>query len=449
MRVEVETLPNCISNLKIEVPAEQVKQEWEAIASDFAHHARIPGYRPGKAPKRVVETKFRKEIQDELTKKLVGKSYREAIKSKQLRVVSLTELEDVEFTDDRSMRFRATVVTAPEFELPDYHSIPVQLPSTEVRDEEVNAALERLRDQAGEFIDVPERALAMGDFAVLDFTGTVAGQPISELAPGASKNLHGGKKFWLHLAPENFLPGFCEGLVGQAVGEIRTLRIDFPAEFPVAELAGKTAEYAVTLNEIKQKMLPPLDDEFAGKLVPDKSLAEVRELLSQQIEREKLQGLERAKEAQVIAFLIERVQCELPVELLRDETRRVLANLVQANRERGVPDEALKSNEKELIEVAGRRSHERVKSSFILHRIAEQEKLEVLPEEVEQRIAREAAQFDTTPEKLRKRIIENDQMNGLVDEILLAKTLDLLKSNVSVSPIAEPDASGAPAEPIS
>src|SRR5947208_4795024 len=144
MKVEVETQPHCVATLKIELPPEQVTQEWDAIANSFARQARIPGYRPGKAPRRVIEAKFRKDIQDELTKKLVSKSYQEAIAEKQLRVVSLTNLEDVEFGDDRSMRFRATVVTAPEFDLPDYKNIPVELPSAEVKPEDIDEAIERL-----------------------------------------------------------------------------------------------------------------------------------------------------------------------------------------------------------------------------------------------------------------------------------------------------------------
>src|SRR6267143_6002652 len=141
MKVEVENQPHCVATLKIELPPEQVSKEWDAIASSFASQARIPGYRPGKAPRRVIEAKFRKDIQDELTKKLVSKSYHEAIAEKQLRVVSLADLGDVEFGEDRSMRFRATVVTAPEFEVPEYKNIPVQLPETAVTEEEIETAL--------------------------------------------------------------------------------------------------------------------------------------------------------------------------------------------------------------------------------------------------------------------------------------------------------------------
>ena len=176
MNVQVENQPHCVATLRIELPPEDVAKEWDAIANNYAHYARIPGYRAGKAPRRVIEEKFRKEIQDELTKKLVSKSYHEAIAEKQLRVVSLTNLEEVEFGDDRSMRFRATVVTAPEFEFPDYKSIPVQLPDVKVNEADVDATVERLREQAADFIDVPERGLEMGDFAVIDFEGAIEGK---------------------------------------------------------------------------------------------------------------------------------------------------------------------------------------------------------------------------------------------------------------------------------
>jgi trigger factor len=239
MKVEVEKQPGSVSTLQIELPPEEVTKEWDAIANNFARFARIPGYRPGKAPRAVIEKRFRKEIQDELTKKLVSKSYHTAIEQNQLRVVSLTNLEDVQFGQDKSMRFRATVVTAPEFELPEYKIIPVELPDTKISDAEVDAALERLRDQSADFVDVPERGLQMGDFAVIDFEGSIEAKPVSEIAPQASKNLQGGKKFWLHLAPDNFLPKFCEQMLGQKRDETRAITITFPAVFPVKELATK------------------------------------------------------------------------------------------------------------------------------------------------------------------------------------------------------------------
>ena len=444
MKVEVENQTPGVATLRIELAPDVVRKEWDAIASNYSRYARIPGYRPGKAPKQVIEKKFRKEIQDELTKALVSKSYHEAIAEKQLKVVSLTDVGDVEFGDDKSMRFRATVVTAPEFELPEYKNIPVELPATNVTESEVDTAIERLRDQTADFVDVGDRELAMGDFAVLDFTGAIDGVAISEIVPEASKNLHGGKKFWLHLAPENFLPKFCEQIVGMKAGDTRSVQVEFPADFPVTELGGKKADYAVTLNEIKEKVLPAVDDAFAKKIMPEKTLAELRHAIEHNLEHEKEHEVERAKEQQIVKFLHERISFDLPPPLLKNETRRALNELVHRNRERGVPDELLKGKEKELIEGAGSLAAHRLKTNFILHRIAEAEKIEVTREEIDEAIRAQAAHYNVSVEKMRKELEENDRINGLAEEILLGKTLDFLKANVSVETTPEKAVETAP-----
>jgi len=440
MKVEVENQPHCVATLKIELTPDQVSKEWDTIASSFASQARIPGYRPGKAPRRVIEAKFRKDIQDELTKKLVSKSYHEAIAEKQLRVVSLTSLEEVEFGEDRSMRFRATVVTAPEFELPDYKGIPLRLPDTKVTDAEIDAAVERLREQSADFVDVPERGAALEDFVVINFEGTIEGRAIAEIVPGASKNIQGGKKFWLRLAADNFLPGFVDQMVGQKPNETRTIEVEFPADFPVKELAGKKAQYEVTLLEIKERVLPPLDDAFAAKWMPEKTLTDLRHALEHQIEHEKGHELERAREEQVVRFLGERIDFEIPPTLLKRETRSTLAELVQRNRERGVPDEMMKEKEEELIRMAGGLAAHRLKTNFILHRIAEVEKIQVTRADLDERLRHQAMHQNVTPAKLREEIEKHDGMNGLVEQVLLSKTIDFLGSNATIE--------GAPATAV-
>ena len=438
MKVEVEKQPGSVSTLQIELPPEEVSKEWDTIANSFARFAKIPGYRPGKAPRAVIEKRFRKEIQDELTKKLVSKSYHEAIEQEHLRVASLANIEDIQLGEDKSMRFRATVVTAPEFELPDYKNIPVQLPETTVSKPEIDSALERLRDQSADFVDVPERGLEMEDFAVIDFEGSSDGKPISEIAPLASKNLHGGKKFWLRLTPDNFLPKFCEQIVGQKRGETRTVTVDFAADFPVKELAGKQASYEVTLREIKQKVLPSLDDAFAAKLIPGKTMSDLHKIIEHDLEHEKEHERERAKEGQVVKYLHERIQFELPAPLLKNETRRILADLVQRNRERGVTDEMLKEKEKELIESAAGLAAHRLKTNFVLHRIAESESINVSRDDLNAGLRQEAARYNIPVEKMRKELQEHDGLDAFAEQILLGKTLDFLKANVSVETTQEP-----------
>jgi len=438
MKVEVEKQPDSISTLRIELPPEEVSKEWDEIANNFTRFAKIPGYRPGKAPRKVIEAKFRKEIQDELTKKLVSKSYRDAIEQKQLRVVSLTNVEDVKLGDDKSLRFSATVVTAPEFELPEYKNISVELPPTQVAEKDVDLALERLRDQSADFVDVPERGVDMEDFVVIDFEGTVDGKPISEVAPQANKTLHGGKKFWLRLAPDNFLPTFCEQLIGIKPGETRLVIVDLPADFAVIELAGKKATYPVTLGEIKKKVLPELNDEWAAKMMPGKSLVDLRHMIEHDLEHEKEHEVDRAREGQIVKYLHDKIQFNLPPVLLRNETRRALGELVQRNRQRGITDEMLKEKEKELVEGAGGLAAHRLKTNFILHRIAEKEKIEVTREDLQTQLREEAARYHVSPDKMRKELEEHDGMDNFAEQILLGKTLDFLKANVSVQQSVEP-----------
>jgi trigger factor len=276
----------------------------------------------------------------------------------------------------------------------------------------------------------------MEDFAVIDFEGTIDGKAVSDIVPEASKNLHGGKKFWLRMASDNFLPNFCEQLVGQKREETRLAIVNFPADFPVTELASKKADYAVTLREIKTKVLPDLDDVFAEKLAKGKTLAELREMVEHNLEHEKKHAIEHEKEAQIVKFLHEHTTFDLPPQLLRNETRRALGELVQRNRERGIPDDMLKSKEKELVEGSASLAAHRLKTNFILHRIAETEKIEVTSAELDQRIRARAANFNVSVEKMRKELEAKDGLNALAEEILLGKTIDFLGENVTVETAA-------------
>jgi trigger factor len=434
MKVNVEKQPDATSTLYIELPPEEVSKEWDEIAGSFARFAKIPGYRPGKAPRKVIEAKFKKEIQDELTKKLVSKSYREAIDQEKLRVVSLTNLEDVEFRDDRSIKFRATVITAPEFDLPEYKNIPVEVAESEVTAAEIDAAVERLREQTADFGDVKDRPLKMDDFAVVDFHGTIDGKTISEVAPDASKNIHGGKKFWLRMSKDNFLPQFCEQLEGMRPDETRHITVEFPADFLVAQLREKKADYEVTVHEIKERVLPEVNDEFAAKLLPGKTLEDLRHTIEHDLEHEKEHEADHAKEAQILKHLHEQTPFEVPPSLLRSETKRALGELVQRNRERGITDDMLKAKEKELIEGAAGLAIHRLRTNFILSRIAENEKIEVTREDLTQRVRQEAMRYNISPDKMRRELEEHDGLNALAEQILLGKTLDFLKANVSVKP---------------
>lgn len=432
MNVQVENLPNCITTLRVEVEPEKVNKAWETIASDYVRHARLPGYRPGKAPRKVVEKKFEKQIREELQKQLLSESCRAAITENKLRVLSLADVDDVEIGEDKTMRFTATLVTSPEFEIPEYKNIPVTVKSSDVTDAEVEESIENLRNQAADFKDIAERGLQMEDFAVVDYAGTIEGRPVHEVFPKAGQPLSGNHDFWLRLTPESFFPGFSEQLLGAKAGDVREFDIDVPADFAVAELGGQKIHYVVTIKGLKEKQLPELNDEFAAKIAPGKTVAELRELAKIEIQHQKNQEADRDRKSQIMSYLLSRVECELPQNLVQNETRRIFSEIVRENQSRGIADEVLKEKEKDLAGAAAQSARERLKGTFILVRIAEVEKISLTREEFQQRIAGMAARYGVAQDKMLKELEKRQAIEQIQEEILTGKVLDFLNSNASV-----------------
>lgn len=439
MNVQLENLPNCITTIRAEIPSDRVAKAWDAIAREYAQHAKLPGYRPGKAPRVVVEAKYKKEIKEEVQNRVLSEAVRETIQENKLRVLSVANVEDLEFADDKSLRFTATLVMAPSFELPEYKGLSVEVPSTEVKEEDVDESIERVREQSADFADLADHPLAMDDFAIITYTGTLDGQPVHEAVPAAGKPLSGNSDFWIKLTPDSFLPGFSEQLIGATVGETREFDLPLSAEFPVAALAGKTLHYSVTVNAIKEKVLPPLDDAFAEKIVPGKTLAELRDLARTELGRQKEFEVEQEKRNQALTQLLAKVECELPEGLVRRETERVLTDIVRENQNRGIPDEVIKENQQELLASAAQSARDRLKGTFILLRIAENEKITVAREEFDHRINLMAARYGQPADKLRKELEKADALDKVHEEILTSKVLDFLVSGASVTSSA-PDA---------
>jgi len=445
MNVVVENLPNCITTLRVEVEPEKVAKAWDDVAGNYTKYARIPGYRAGKAPKAIIEKKFQKEIREELEKKLLSESCKQAIQEKGIKMLSLTQVEDVEIGDDKSMKFTATLVTHPDFQLPNYKGLVVPLPAVEVTDEEVDRSLNELREQAADFVDITEdRGAELKDFVVLDYRGTIDGVPVSEKFPKAGQPLTGNDDFWIHMVEEAFFPGFTEALVGAKPGETRTFEIEVPAEFPVEGLPGQKIQYVVTLKQIKTKVLPPLDDAFADTIVKGKTLAELREVARGEIERQKKSEAEAAKRAEIMRQLLSQVECELPVDMVRTQTRRILMDIVRDNQARGVPDDILKENEQQILGGAAQNARDQIKGTFILMRIGEVEGIKATQQEFDLRIAQLAQRYDMKPDKLIKKLDERNAIDQILEEVLTAKVLDFLAANASVSTI--PAGALAPAE---
>jgi trigger factor len=436
MNVVVENLPNCITTLKVEVEPEKVSKVWNDVAGTYTKLARIPGYRAGKAPKAIIEKKFQKEIREELEKKLLSEACKEAIQEKGIKVLSLTQVEDVEIADDKTMKFTATLVTRPDFQLPVYKGLVVPLRSTDVTEEEIDESINQLREQGADFADLKEdRGAQMNDFVVIDYRGTIDGAPVSDKFPKAGAPLSGNDDFWIHMVHEAFFPGFSEALVGAKPGETRTFEIEVPAEFPVEGLPGQKIQYSVTIKQIKEKVLPALDDAFAGTIAKGKTLAELREMAREEIGRQKKIDAEHAKRSEIMRQLLSQVECELPVDMVRMETRRILSDIVRENQARGVADDVLKQNEQEILGSAAQNARDRLKGTFILLRIADVENIKATQQEFDQRIAYLSARYEMKPDKLLKKLDERNAIDQILEEVLTGKVLDFLSANASVSTI--------------
>jgi trigger factor len=437
MNVEVENLPNCIASLHIELPPDLVTKEWNEVVKGFRQVARIPGFRPGKAPANVVEAKFRKEIQEELTKKLVSETTREAIREKGLKVLSISEVDGVEFTPERVMRFTATLITSPEFELPEYKGIQVKVPPDEATDQELDQALDKLRERHATFSDVEGRALEMGDFAIIDYQTTLDGQPLLEVEPKAPKMLGGGADFWIKLDENTFLKGFSDRLVGMQTGELRNFDLTTPDDYPVAGLAKRVLDFRVTLKAIKSMQLPELTDEFAGQVAEGLNLEQLKMTLKEQLVIERERRLQTLKQNQVVNYLASHVECELPQSFVKDETRRIMSEIVQHNQMRGISEDVLRENQKDIITAASRNARDRLKANFILSRIAEKEGIEVKPQELRERVQVLADQYRVKYEKMKSDLEEKKAMGQVREEVLMGKVLDFLTSNANVEIVPE------------
>ena len=239
-------------------------------------------------------------------------------------------------------------------------------------------ALELLRGQHAKF-ETAARPLANGDVAVVNYTGTCDGKPITELAPTA-KGLTEQKNFWVETADGSFIPGFAAQLIGAQAGEKRTVNVDFPADFVTPQLQGKKGVYEVELVEVKEKVLPPVNDDLAKKFGAE-NLEKLKEGVRKDLENELKYSQSKSVRAQTVRALLGRVNFELPESAVASETRNVVYDLVRQNTQRGVGRELIEKQKDEIYSAAAVNAKERVKLAFLVQRIAEQEKITVTQED--------------------------------------------------------------------
>jgi trigger factor len=438
VNITVENLAPCKKLLRVEVDAKAVDEIFDSITKDYQKQAALPGFRPGKAPREMVLKKFETDIQDEVKRKLIGDSYRQALAEKKISVIGYPDIEEIQFGRGQALQFAATIETAPEFQLPEYKGLPVKRETKSVSDEDVERAIKLLAQQHVKFETVA-RELKTGDVAVVNYTGTCDGKPITETAPTA-KGLTEQKNFWVDIAPNTFIAGFADQLTGAKAGDQRTVKVDFPADFVTRELAGKKGVYEVEVIEVKEKVLPPVDDELAKKYDAE-NLVKLREGVRRDLENELKFSQAKALRGQIVDALLTHTNFELPETAVAHETRNVVYNIVQENSKRGVPRELIEKQKEEIYTAATRSAKERVKLAFLVQRIAEKEGIQVSQEEVLRRVQSLSAAYQIPPDKFIKDLQKRNGVNELYDQIAHEKVLEFLEINAkieNVTPVASP-----------
>ena len=440
MNVALDYQKNCVVALEIDLPSDRVSAEWNTISKEFQKQARLPGYRPGKAPASLIASRYAKDIEEEVKTKLVGEAIREAVKTKNIKIHAVDNVEKAEIAADKSMKILATVIQTPDFELPDYKNITVEVAKKTVTDEDVEGFLEYLRDPHSKFDPITDRALAMGDYAVVTYQGTVDGEPISNIAPKAPTQIQGRRNAWVLMDEGTLIPGFAKGIEGMEIGQERTFTLDVPESFPLEELRNRKVTYAVTLHAINTRTPAPLDDELAAKIEPGQTLEGLRKKIRERQEDSAEYQFEMAKKNAVVEKLLSLFTCELPERLVASETSYILKDIVGESQARGISDEEIKSHTDEIVQNASKTASDRVRSNFLLTRIADEEKIEETDAEVYQAILQIAEREQKPVKKLAGELARSGGVNRLRDQIRITKALDLIASGATVTEPAAPQA---------
>jgi trigger factor len=433
VNVSVENLAPCKKLLRVELDAKSVDETFETITKSFQKEAALPGFRPGKAPRDMVVRKYGAEIRDEAKRKLIGDRYRQALDEQKIHAIGTPDIEEIQFERGQNLIFAATVETAPDFQLPEYKGLPATLETKSVTDADVTKAVDLLRGQQAKFETVA-RELRSGDVAVVNYTGTSEGQPLTSLAPTA-KGLTEQKGFWIEMKAGTFIPGFSEQLAGAKAGEQRTVNVDFPADFVSKDLQGKHAVYQVEVVEVKEKILPELNDELAKKYGAD-NVEKLTVGVRADLENELKYARSKSVRQQVVNHLLNQLNFELPESAVAAETRSLVYDLVRQNTQRGVAREMIEQQKDEIYAAAAGNAKERVRLAFIVQRIAEQEKVQVTQEDAMRR-AQALAMMNQIPlEQFIKDLKARNGVNELFEQVLHEKVLELLEKNAKVTEVA-------------
>jgi trigger factor len=361
---------------------------------------------------------------------LIPEGYRTALEQEQIQPVAVLDVQSVEFAPGKAMSFSVICDVAPEFDLIEYKGIPLNSNPAVVAEAELDRAMARILDQFATYDDV-ERPVGPDDLARIDFTATVDGQPLKDVAPAAGQ-LNEARDFWVHAGDNAFLPEFATGLEGMEIDATKTIDVRFPDEFAEESLRGKSAQYEVTLRSVREKKISKLNEEQLKQLGVE-SEEEMREAVRADMERNAEQMERRRLKNDLVQHLLERTVFDVPESVLQEETRNTVYEMVQGIMKRGTEKQDIEEQREQIFDAASQSASGKVKLRYILSRIANEESIEVDKREINERVTQMAVQYNVEPEKLREELASRQQLDNLQQDIRFEKTLEFLLDKANVS----------------
>ncbi len=410
--------------ISVEIPAAEVTRETELQIQRYQKSARLPGFRAGHVPASVIRQRFGDGLKNDVIEALVPRHFRREAEKQGLIPVSQPRITDLRMHDGEPLRFKASFEVLPEIQVDGYKELRADKPAIAVSDEEVEQALTSVREQHATYTTVEGRVLAEGDFAQASMDGKPKhGKDVE----AASANPVHMDDVLIEIGGKNTVPEFSQNLTGVSSGEERTFDVSYPEDISDKRLAGKTFVYTVKVNGIKQKSLPQLNDDFAKELGEFSSLEQVRKQIRENMEAEKRHTAEHAAKDKLVAELVKRNDFEVPESLVDRQIDLRLERGLRALAAQGMKMEDLKKMDLPRLR-AGQRDQavNDVKSSLLLERIAELERIEVSDEEVNRELEALAKQSKQTSEAVRARLTEDGGLDRIRMRIRSEKTLDFL-----------------------
>jgi trigger factor len=424
MKTELTDVSETRKTITIEIPSEVVDAEISRIAKGYTKQARIPGFRPGKVPTTIVKQRFRDQILHDVMHGLIPRAVDEALQERGIEPVDTPNIKDVALQEGQPLKFTAAVETVPPFDPGDLSTIELRTTEPSVADDAVDRTLQRLRDRAAKYEPVEGRPAAEGDTIVAD---------IERQTGDADADRHENVNVELG-SPAN-PPGFDEQLVGSNAGEKKTFNIHFPEGHPVQELAGTDVAYSVRIKEVRHKVLPEVDDEFAKDLGEFESLAALQDQIRADLMTEAEESARRQLRNDLLKQLAERVGFEVPGSLVEREIDRRLEEfarqLIQQNvdpRESGIDWAQFRESQRAAARAA-------VASALVLDEVARRESLTVAPEDVDKEIEQFAQRSGRTPAAVRAQIEKEGGLGRLAAGLRREKAVDLALSRAKMTDI--------------